>query len=66
MQQLRLRFDKYLCRLEENAIETEKLRENVSLLQNELDEERVKLVDVLAKQTVQTIILYIYFKKIFL
>jgi len=41
-----------MCRLEEDATKMEKLRENVSLLQNELDKERVKLADVLAKQVV--------------
>lgn len=41
-----------MCRLEEDAINMEKLQENVSLLQNELDKEKVKLADVLMKQTV--------------
>ncbi|XP_011704962.1 PREDICTED: cingulin-like [Wasmannia auropunctata] len=37
-------------RVEEDAPKMEKLRENLSLLQNELDKERIKLADVLAKQ----------------
>ncbi|XP_018402367.1 PREDICTED: uncharacterized protein LOC108779432 [Cyphomyrmex costatus] len=38
-------------RLEEDATKMEKLLENVSLLQSKLDKEKIKLVDVLAKQS---------------
>lgn len=41
-----------MCRLEEDAINMEKLQENVSLLQNELDKEKIKQADVLMKQEV--------------
>lgn len=40
-------------RLEEDAIKLERLRENVSLLQDELDNEKAKLADLTAKQTVR-------------
>lgn len=40
-------------RLEEDAIKIEKLQENGSLLRDELEKERIKLADILAKQTVR-------------
>lgn len=47
-----------MYRLEEDVIKMEKLQENVSLLQNDLDKEKVKL-DVLTKQTVKIIFIYL-------